>query len=85
MPYLYVKEDEAKYILEEIHEGICGDHIGPRSLVSMIIRIGYFWLTMQRDAREFIEWCDKCQRFRNVQRVSREKMLAITSPWPFAQ
>ena len=85
MPYLYVEEDEAKYILEEIHEGICGDHIGPRSLVSKIIRIGYFWLTMQRDAREFVEWCDKCQRFRNVQRVSREKMLAITSSWPFAQ
>ena len=85
MPYLCVEEDEAKYILEEIHEGICGDHIGPRSLVSKIIRIGYFWLTMQRDAREFVEWCDKCQRFRNVQRVSREKMLAITSSWPFAQ
>ena len=85
MPYLCVEEDEAKYILEEIHEGICGDHLGPRSLVSKIIRIGYFWLTMQRDAREFIEWCDKCQRFRNVQRVSREKMLAITSSWPFAQ
>ena len=61
MPYLKcVEEDEAKYILEEIHEGIYVDHIGPRSLVSRIIRIGYFWLTMQRDAREFVERCDKC-------------------------
>ena len=35
MPYLNcVDEDEAKYILEEIHEGVCGDHAGPRSLVS---------------------------------------------------
>ena len=39
MPYLKcVNEDEAKYILEEIHEGICGDHAGPRSLVSRVIR-----------------------------------------------
>ena len=43
MPYLkYVDEGEAKYILEEIHEGICEDHVGPRSVVSKIIRIGYF-------------------------------------------
>ena len=31
MPYLkYVDEEEAKYILEEIHKGVCGDHAGPR-------------------------------------------------------
>ena len=43
MPYFKcVDEDEAKYILEEIHKRICGDHAGPRSLVSKVIRIGYF-------------------------------------------
>ena len=47
MSYLKcVEEDEAKYILEEVHEGICGDHIGSRSLISKIIKIGYFWPTM---------------------------------------
>ena len=47
MPYLKcVDEDEAKYILEEIHEGVCGDHAGLRYLVSKVIRIGYFWPTM---------------------------------------
>ena len=47
MPYLRcVEEDETKYILEEVHERICGDHTGPRSLVSKIIRIGYYWPTM---------------------------------------
>ncbi|XP_075670197.1 uncharacterized protein LOC142639959 [Castanea sativa] len=43
MPYLKcVNKEEAKYILEEIHEGICGDHAGPRSLISKVIRTGYF-------------------------------------------
>ena len=56
MPYLkYVDDDKAKYILEEIHEGICGDHAGPRSLVSKVIRTGYFWPTMQVDALELIK------------------------------
>ena len=44
MPYLkYVDDDEAKYILEEIHEGICEDHAGPRSLVSKVRRTGCRW------------------------------------------
>ena len=43
MPYLKcVDEEEAKYILEEIHEGVCGNHASPRSLVSKIIKTGYF-------------------------------------------
>ena len=43
MPYLkYVDADKAKYILEEIHGGICGNHAGPRSLVNKAIRTGYF-------------------------------------------
>ena len=61
MPHLkYVDEDEAKYILEEIHEGIYGEHAGPRSLVSKVIRICYFWPTMQVDAVELVKKCGKC-------------------------
>ena len=86
MPYLKcVDEDEAKYILEEIHEGIWGDHAGPRSLVSKVIRTGYFWPTMQVDAVELVKKCDKCQRFGNVQRLPVKKLTTITSPWLFAQ
>ena len=70
MPYLKcVDEEEAKYILEEIHEGVCGDHVGPRSLVSKVTKTGYFWPTMQVDMRELVKKCDKCQRFGNVQRL----------------
>ena len=47
MPYLKcVDKEEARYILEEIHEGVCGDHAGPRSLVNKVVRAGYFWQTM---------------------------------------
>ena len=61
MPYLKcVDEDEAKYILKEIHEGIYGDHAGPRSLVSKVIQTGYFWPTMQVDAVELVKKYDKC-------------------------
>ena len=43
MPYLKcVDEKEAKYILKEIHEGVCRDHASPRSLVSKVIKTSYF-------------------------------------------
>ena len=85
-PYLRcVEKEEAKYILEEVHGGICRDHMGAKSLVRKIMRTGYFWPTMQQDAVDFVRKCDSCQRYRNVQRIPGEKMTTIFSPWPFAQ
>nr|XP_023880429.1 uncharacterized protein LOC111992799 [Quercus suber] len=56
MPYLKcVDEGESRYILEEVHKGVCGDHTGPRALANKIIRTGYFWPTMQVDAAEFVK------------------------------
>ena len=86
MPYLKcVDKDEAKYILKEIHEGICGDHAGPKSLVSKVIQTDFFWPTTQVDAVELVKKCDKCQRFRNVQRLPAKRLTTITYLWLFAQ
>ena len=86
MPHLKcVDEEEARYILEEIHGGVCGDHADPRSLVNKVIRTSYFWPTMQVDAVEIVKKCDKCQRYGNVQWLPTERLTTIASSWPFAQ
>ena len=86
LPYLRcVEEDKVRYILKEVHEGICRDHTRPRSLISKITRMEYFWSTMWKEAKDFIKRCDKCQKYGNVHRILGEKMTIITSPWPFAQ
>ena len=60
-PYLRcVEEEEAKYVLEEVHEGICGDHMGAKSLLRKIMKACYFWPTMQQDAMDFVKKCDNC-------------------------
>ena len=42
-PYLRcLGPEEADYIMREVHEGICGNHSGARSLVNMLIRVGYY-------------------------------------------
>ena len=85
-PYLRcIEKEEARYVLKEVHGGVCGDHMGSKSLVRKIMRAGYFWPTMQQDTTDFVKRCDSCQRYGNVQRVIGEKMTTISSPWLFAQ
>nr|GEU55795.1 reverse transcriptase domain-containing protein [Tanacetum cinerariifolium] len=45
---------QVEYVIREIHERSCSMHAGPRSVVAEAIRLGYYWLTMHRDARDMI-------------------------------
>ena len=68
-PYLRcLTPDEANYVLREVHERVCGNHLGARSLVHKVIRVGYYWPTIQVDAKAYVKVCDQCQRFNNVPR-----------------
>ena len=50
-PYLRcLSHNEADYVMREVHEGICGNHSRARSLVHKLIRAGYYWPTMLKDA-----------------------------------
>ena len=85
-PYLRcLGHEEANYVMREIHEGICGNHSGARSLVHKMIRAGYYWLTMLKDVQAYVKSCDKCQRFSNFITQPSEKLTTRTTPWPFAQ
>ena len=60
-PYLRcLVPEEAEYVMREVHEGICGNHLGVRSLVHKLIKIGYYWPTIQKDAEAYVKTCDKC-------------------------
>nr|GEV17608.1 reverse transcriptase domain-containing protein [Tanacetum cinerariifolium] len=48
---------QAEYVMKEIHEGSCSMHAGPQSVVAKAIRLGYFWLTMHKDAHDMIRKC----------------------------
>ena len=44
-------------IMAELHEGICGSHIGGRSLATRTIRAGYYWPTMREDCKRYAQRC----------------------------
>ena len=39
---------DTEYVLREVHEGICGNHIGTRALAGKVLRQGYYWPTILR-------------------------------------
>ena len=42
-PYLKCfSPDEENYVLKEVHEGVCGNHSGARSLIHKVVRAGYY-------------------------------------------
>ena len=85
-PYLRcLSHEEADYVMREVYEGIYGNHSGGRSLVHKLIRAGYYWPTMLKDAQTYVMTCDKCQKFSNLIRQPSEELTPITAPWPFAQ
>ena len=51
-PYLRcLIPEKANYVMREVHERVCGNHSGLRSLVHKFIWVGYYWSTMQKDAQ----------------------------------
>ncbi|XP_050257778.1 uncharacterized protein LOC126702949 [Quercus robur] len=77
--------EEMYYDMREVHEGIYGNHSRSRSLVHKLIRAGYYWPTMQKDAQAYVKACDKCQRFSNIIRQPTEELTPMTASGPFAQ
>jgi len=80
-----VRPREADYILREIHEGICGSHIGARTLYQKALRQGYYWPTMVSDAEQLVKKCEKCQRVSNLIHVPSALLTHLIQPCPFAQ
>ena len=49
-----------------------------------ILGQGYFWPTMNEDSKEYVQKCDKCQRFAKIPRAAPNELKQMQNPWPFA-
>ena len=61
-PYAHcLVEQQAAYILREIHEGECDNYSGGRSLCNKAKRQSYYWLPMLADSEDTVKRYEKCQ------------------------
>ena len=74
---------ECTRVMTELHEGICGSHVGGRALASKVIRAGFFWPTVKEDCARHAQRCKQCQKHADWHKVPPEELRSIYSPWPF--
>ena len=60
-----------------------GNHIGARALAGKVLRQGYYWPTILKDATDLVKKCRICQEHAKISRLPSEPLTSITSPWPF--
>ena len=80
-----VGKEDTKFVLIEMHEGICSNHIRARTLAEKTLRQGYYWPTMLKDTTELIKKCKTCQEHAQISHLPSEPLTSITSPSPFQQ
>ncbi|XP_021723328.1 uncharacterized protein LOC110690721 [Chenopodium quinoa] len=80
-----ITDFEPARLLEELHEGSCGNHLGARALSREAVRRGYYWPTMNADAIAYVKRCEKCQKFAPVINLPPNDLTLILNPIPFAQ
>ena len=76
---------DTDYVLREVNEGVCGNHIGAWTFAGKALRQGYYWPTMLRDATELVKKCKVYQEHAKISHLPFEPLTSVTSPWPFQQ
>jgi len=75
-----LSEDKAGYVMNEVHNGVCGMHTGRRTMKARILRAGYYWPTMEQDCEVMIRKCEGCQAHRNDVRRAPTELHSLTTP-----
>jgi ribonuclease HI len=61
-PWLKCTSEKGLELLKEIHSGFCGAHIGTRALTGKVIKQGFYWPTINIDAKALVRQCEACQK-----------------------
>ena len=77
-------EDAAK-VVKELHDGLIGGNYSGDTTAHKILRVGYYWPTLFKDAHAYVRKCDTCQRSGGILvRVTGPLKLVMVSE-PFEQ
>ena len=71
-------------VMREVHARVCGPHMGGYMLTCKIMRLGYFWLTMEIDYFQFVQRCPECQMHGDLIHIPPSELHALTLPWLFS-
>ena len=61
-----VNREEANKILWHCHNSPYGGHFNGERITAKVLQAGFFWRTLFKDANEYVQRCDNCQRTRSI-------------------
>ena len=79
-----VDANEAKKIVHEIQEGVCGTHASGHVMTRQIMKVGYYWMTLENDCINYVQKCHKCQIYTDKIHVPPTSLNVMVSPWLFS-
>ncbi|XP_024163746.1 uncharacterized protein LOC112170638 [Rosa chinensis] len=77
--------EKGQRVLLSLHGGVCGNHAGARNLAFKALRTGYYWPTIEQDAKRIASACLKCHQFANSPLALSVPLSIIIAPWAYCQ
>ncbi|PKI78496.1 hypothetical protein CRG98_001136 [Punica granatum] len=56
-----IDKHEVRRLIEEVHGGSCRPHMNGLMLAKKLMRLGYYWSTMETDCVRHVRHCHRCQ------------------------
>jgi hypothetical protein len=75
---------QGRELIRDIHAGVCGHHVAPRTLVDNALLQGFYWPTTVTDASEVMRTCEGCQFCACKTNLPAHALQMIPVTWPFA-
>ena len=77
-----LEKEDVKKVMIDLHDGSAGGHFSIATIEHKILRAGYYWPTLFKDAHAHVRKCDICQRCggRQVKAAGPLKPMMITKP-----
>jgi hypothetical protein len=71
-------------LIRDIHAGVCGHHVAPRTLVGIAFYQGFYWPTTVADANEVMRTFEGCHFYARKTNLSTHALQTIPVTWSFA-
>ncbi|GAU31738.1 hypothetical protein TSUD_146250 [Trifolium subterraneum] len=79
-----VDKHEADLLMHEVHEGSFGTHPNGHTMAKKMLRVGYYWLTMESNCYKHARKCHKCQIYADKIHLPPTSLNVLSSPWSFS-
>ncbi|XP_039827377.1 uncharacterized protein LOC120689108 [Panicum virgatum] len=75
---------ECRELIRDIHNGICGHHATPCTLVGNVFRQGFYWPTAVADTTDVMRTCEGFQFYAQKMHLPAHALQTIPNTWLFA-